>query len=559
MSSPPSSLPDSRPQSGRSHQLLLAGSAFARSLSAAIVFGDDADLIAPLELQLPEDDLPPACSGADRARLASAIEQKNQEWGHSRAEELAKRLADRETLVVVTGQQAGFLGGPLYALSKAVAAHLWAEEIKARGKKAVAVFWIATEDHDFNEVATARCLRGRETVAIGLGEDSAPLRPVGGRRLGDASGYEQALEVFTGLSRGDRHQRAAEVVRSCCRPDRTFGDAFGRLMTELLGDACPLLLDSQLPELKKQQSPWLVQLIEQRKAVADGLARAEARVEERGFSPQVHPSSAAPLFLIDGEQRRRRIEWLGEDGYRLRGPGQDDPDTEGTLEELLGIARDEPHRLSPSALSRPVLQDAVLGTALQVMGPGEIAYLAQAAALYQPLAVAPPRTSLRPQVALIDSKQEKQLDGLASQGLDLATLLGDEQALVEALAARVSMPAISETREQIFQLVDALKGPVLDLDQTLERPLAKTRDSIGRSLDQLEGKLVRAAATRDEVRHRRAMALREHLLPDGRLQERCLCCMSMYGRYGEDLARSLVQNLALSPDVLQLINVDRVV
>ena len=556
--------PSTRSDSGSGHRLPLIGSAFARSLSAAIAFGDDSDLIAPLELQHPEDDLPPACSGADRARLASAIEQQNQKWGHERASELARQLADPETLVTVTGQQAGFLGGPLYSLSKAVAAHLWAERMKAQGKKAVAVFWIATEDHDFNEVATVRCFKGRETVAIDLGEDGAPLRPVGGRRLGDTPEFSEALEAFAELSRGERHQQAASMVRTCCQPERTFGEAFGRLMVELLGEACPLLLDSQLPEMKRQQSQWLVRLIEGRQQVASALAAAEARLEERNFSPQVSPSQAAPLFLIDAEQRRRRIEWLGNEGYRLRGPGKNHPDSDdgngqGTVEDLLAIARDEPQRLSPSALARPALQDAVLGSALQIMGPGELAYLAQAAALYEPLGVTAPRTSLRPQVALIDTKQEKQLDEFVSQGIDLATLLGNEETLVEALAEQVAVPSIPDARAQIFQILDGLAPRVLELDKTLERPLSKTRDSIGRSLEQFEGKLVKAAATKDEVRHRRAMALRDHLLPEGRLQERCLCCMSMFGRYGGDLARSLVQNLNLTPDVLQLINVDRVV
>jgi bacillithiol biosynthesis cysteine-adding enzyme BshC len=554
----------SQPSSGAGHRLPLVGSAFARSLSAAIAWGDATDLIAPLQLQHPDDEVPPACSGADRARLASAIGQQNEAWGHERASKLCQQLADPETRVVVTGQQAGFLGGPLYSLSKAIAAHLWAEKMRQRGVPAVAVYWIATEDHDWGEVATARCLKGRDTVELSLGEDLAPLRPVGGRRLGDASELAAVLDAFAALSPGDRHQHATALVRSCCLAERTLGESFARLMIEILGTACPLLLDSQLPELKRQQSPWLVRLIERRAEVTEALAAAERRLEQRGFSPQVKPSEAAPLFLIDGEHQRRRIEWQGDDSYRLRGPaaGDDaagDPDAEGRIEDLLAMARDEPQRLSPSALSRPALQDAVLGSALQVMGPGELAYLAQAAALYEPLEVAAPRTSLRPQVALIDSKQELQVTEFASQGIDLATLLGDEQALVAALAKQKGAPSVADARRKIFEVLDALEAPVLALDKTLERPWSKTRDSIARALEQFEGKVVTAAATSDEVRHRRALSLRDHLLPGGKLQERCLCCMSMYGRYGEDLVPSLLRNLDLAPDVLQVITVDRVV
>ena len=134
---------------------------------------------------------------------------------------------------------------------------------------------------------------------------------------------------------------------------------------------------------------------------------------------------AAPLFVVHGRERRR-VLWDGPDRYLLRGAG----DGARPVADLLATIADNPAVVSPGVLLRPVVQDAVLGTALQLMGPGELAYLVQAAPLYAKLEVAAPRVALRPQMLVLDRKQRGHLDGL---GLTLDQLLLDERSVFALL------------------------------------------------------------------------------------------------------------------------------
>ena len=107
-----------------------------------------------------------------RRELAEALRQANDQYGHPEARELAARLADPSTRVVITGQQPGLFGGPLYTLSKAVAAQLWAERLEAAGEPAIALFWMATEDHDFRESSRATFFTTEGVKTFDLGEDN---------------------------------------------------------------------------------------------------------------------------------------------------------------------------------------------------------------------------------------------------------------------------------------------------------------------------------------------------------------------------------------------------
>lgn len=538
---------------GRSDELrvdLTAG--LLPSLPSAYLEGRDLDLLAPLRF-LPADGFPsgPAFPGA-RRELAAALAIANRGYGVERADEMARRLADPATRVIVTGQQPGLLGGPLYSFSKAVAAARWAAELEARGEPAVAVYWIATEDHDWAEVSSATVLTPEGPRTFDLGPDPEPLTPVGMRTLGP-----EVDGVLRGLAEAVPGERYAEWVKTLgrwYRPDARFGEAFARLMARLLGPRCPLLLDAMLPALKDAQRPWLRRLVERRKEIEEALVRRDAEIESRGHALQVTPQRGlSPLFLLSrGELsrgERRRIEWRGEDGYALR--GRDDG---GKAEDLLRIVDENPGVLSPGALARPALQDAVLGTTLQVLGPGEVSYIGQSAAVYPVLEVEAPWVSLRPQTLVL----EPHLAGkLAESGIPLPVLLSSQQALDRALADLEGGDFVGPVRRKVEEALDELK--TRSADPNLERPFEKTREQILRALDLFGEKATSAAARRNEVRNRRVDLLRESCMPLGKPQERVVASAHFEGKYGERLAGSYWEQMGLDPRVLHVVIPDGVI
>jgi bacillithiol biosynthesis cysteine-adding enzyme BshC len=543
-----SSSVSSRTEAPRAIDLVEAG--WLAPLPAAFLAGRDRDLLAPLRFLAPPpgNELPsgPAPAGS-RRELAQELAVANRGYGHDRADELARRLADPATRVVVTGQQPGLLGGPLYTFSKMVAAARWAAELEAQGEPAVAVFWVATEDHDWAEVSKATVLTPDGPRAFDLGPDPSPLMPVGMRALGPA--VTDLLAGITAAVPGDRYAEWMATLSRWYRPDARFGEAFCRLMVHLLGPHCPLLLDAMHPALKEAQRPWLRRLVERRREVEEALERQDAEVERRGYALQVAPQrGASPLFLLNRGERRR-IEWRG-DGFGLRGRGAGD-DAGGSIADLLRIVDDNPGVLSPGVLARPALQDAVLGTTLQVLGPGEISYMAQVSAVYPVLEVKAPWTTLRPQTLLLESHQ---IDKLAEIGVTLPDLLEDGARLDRLLAERQGGDFVAPARQGVEQALDALRAPALAADPNLERPFDKTREQILRALDLFAEKVTAAAARRDEVASRRVRLLRDATMPQGKPQERAVASAHFQGKYGPRLVEAFWEQLELDPARLQVIS-----
>jgi bacillithiol biosynthesis cysteine-adding enzyme BshC len=518
-------------------------------LPAAWLAGRDEELLQPLRLLAPGDGLgalrPPA-GVPDRRALAAGLERANRSYGHPRAAELAARLADPATRVVVTGQQPGLFGGPLLVLLKMAAAARWAEELAAAGQPAVAVFWVATEDHDWDEAAWAGVWAADGLHRLTLGPDPHPLAPLGMRTLGP--GVETALGELARLFPYEPYGAWIGTLARFYRPDARFGEAFSRLAVALLGARTPLLLDAQLPELKAAERPWMRRLVERREEVATALAAAERRLGERGYPLQVAPApGTSPLFVLSGSERRR-ITWLDGERWAPRGA-----DGGHQLAELLALVDGNPAAVSPNVLSRPPIQDAVLGTTLQVMGPGELSYLAQAAPLYELLGVEAPRVAMRPRALVVEPRQ---IGGLAELDLDPALLLAGEDAISRALAARHDGDPLAPVMARVLAEVEGLRAPALALDANLERPWEKTQETVRGALERFGEKLTRARAGKDQVAQRRVGALRDAWLPEGTLHERVLAGAHFRGRYGEAFVERLWEGLDLRERGLQLLVVD---
>ena len=513
-------------------------------LPTAFLEGRDVDLLTPLRIVAPGEAPSGAPPVVERQQVAEALAIANDSYGHSGAHRLASRLADPTTHVVISGQQPGLGGGPLYTLSKALATVRWAEELERRGQSAVPVFWVATEDHDFAEVARM-AVPGREGLErFDLGDDPAPLMPVGMRTLGNA--VVGVLEAWRATTTSESYLAWLDRVAAWYRPDARFGEAFCRIMVGMLGDRSPLLVDAMLPAVKRAQRPCLTGLIDRREDVDAALESAERAIVGRGYQLQVRPQrGASPLFLFhDGA--RRRIEWRGPDRFGLRGlEGFDE-----SVELLRETARDNPAVLSPGVLARPVLQDAVFGTYLQVLGPGEVSYFPQVAPVYERLGVEAPWITPRPQMLVLPRRQAGRMSDL---GLELDRLVAgtvDGDALI---AARAGDDVVGPVLSRIEAELAGLRQPVLDLDRSLEKPLEKTAAQVRRGLEMFAAKVAAASARRHQVERNRVSALLEAVRPSGTLQERIVAGAHFVGRH-DDFVERVLQQLGIDPRRLHVID-----
>ncbi len=319
----------------------------------------------------------------DKNKMCDALAAMNQRWGAGDATlENIQLLREADCIAVVSGQQAGLFGGPLYTIYKALSAVKLAGCLRQRNTKAVPVFWIAAEDHDFAEVAKAEII-GRDCQLKHV-EVSTALhyegQPVGQVRLDDSISAV-VNELFELLPNSEFADEMKALVQNAWQPGRGYADSFATMMTSLLGLHGLIFLDPLDPQLKRLAAPLYSEAARRAPEIATAVEKRSAELESAGYHAQVLASANSfPLFLHDETGARHALARVENGKYRVK-----DTAREYTTEELATMAQESPERFSPNVTLRAVVQDYLLPTIAYCGGAAEIAYFAQTAEVYRVL------------------------------------------------------------------------------------------------------------------------------------------------------------------------------
>ena len=467
----------------------------------------------------------------DRDALCDALRDMNASWGAG-AETLKNidLLREPDSIAVVSGQQAGLFSGPLYTIYKALSAVKLAGCLNQRNTKAVPVFWVATEDHDFPEVAKAEfikrdCLLGEVEVPSDLHRDGQPV----GRVVIDDS-FSEVIDRLLELLPDSEFTPDLEVLlRDAWRSGRSYGEAFARMMTVLLGQHGLVLLDPLDPRMKAQAAPLYAKAALRAHEIAIAIETRSRRLEEAGYHAQVTPSeNSFPLFMHDDDGARHAMVRTADGKYETKNAG-----TAYTAQELSDMALAHPERFSPNVTLRAVVQDYLLPTIAYYGGAAEIAYFAQTTEVYRllerPITPILPRSSL----TVIERHTGRVLE---KYGLRLQDLFGG----LEDLLARVveehlgagTAKTFAATEEAVNRRLDELREDLRTVDPTLADALETGRRKINYQLEGLRTRFHRAQMTRDEAAHRQLQRAFEQLYPHKELQERHINITSLLARHG---------------------------
>jgi bacillithiol synthase len=469
---------------------------------------------------------------ARRERVAGILERQNRNWGAS-AKTLASIARFRSgAAVVVTGQQVGLFGGPLFSLFKALSAVKLAAEASAGGVDTIPVFWLATQDHDLEEVNHAS-LPGADgqlvkLVAPSHGVSDAPVSTV---KFGDEIEpvVHEAIQLLG-------ESEASKWLREAYRPGETLGTAFARLFTYLFGEWGVILLDSSDAELNAMVEPIYHAAIEGAAQLDDALLARGKELEAAGYHQQVKvtPSSTLLFTLREGARIPVHRRANGNSHEFLIGDEKLSP---AELQQRISAA---PEKFSANVLLRPVTQDYLLPTLAYTGGAAEIAYFAQAAVVYQALLghVTPvlPRFS----ATLVEPKAQRLLE---KYKLSLRDLFHGPDALREALAQRTLPPHLEAAFEKAHSALEnslsAIGESLARLDVTLVEAANHAAAKIEHQLEQLRARAARAELRQSEVLARHAEQLRGMLYPEKSLQEREVAGIYFISRYGPELLMRL--------------------
>jgi len=472
-----------------------------------------------------------------REAVAAILERQNQSWGASaRVQQNIARLRSGAA-TVVTGQQVGLFGGPAFSLYKALTSVKLAAQATQAGVDCVPIFWLATEDHDLEEVNQV-ALPGPDGALqkLTVPVQSVPAAPVGTVVFGPE--IQAAVEAAAGWL-GDSEVTA--LLRAAYRPGETFGSAFARLFAQLFADWGVILLDASAPELHRIAAPIYGAAIERAAALDEALLARGKELEAAGYHQQVKVTSSSTLLFTRRNGARivvhRRPDGNGNEEFLIE-------DERVSQNDLLNRIAAAPQNFSPNVLLRPVVQDYLLPTLAYTGGSAEVAYFSQAAVVYEALLghVTPviPRFSS----TLVENKPNALLE---RYGLTFLQVVDGEAALREKMAA-ATLPtelqsAFEGAEASLEKSFHAIRSNLAQLDKTLVDAANNAESKMRHQIESLRARAARAELRHAEVLSRHAELLSNALYPNKALQEREIAGISFLARHGLPLLEQLYSAL----------------
>ena len=445
--------------------------------------------------------------------LLTALDASNRHWGIFAKEELA-RWASGQTLTVIAGQQVGFAGGPMYTLAKIASLIRFKRDMAKQDIPVTAFFWLATEDHDFDEVATLNV--PVSTLSPGAGAnrqlDLLCIRAVRGAESRAAVGslpvpealVAQLLAVF-------------DIPRpQWLREGITFRDSFAELVASICGNEV-ILVDALLPELRRAGAPLFERIKARHEDIQRALAYRGSELEQAGYSEQVIAREGSEYSLLFG---------LDDHGNRVPLNGNEPPE-----------------RISTSALTRPLLQDFVFEPDVFFGGPAEVAYYAQIAPLHELLGVRMPRVALRGHVLVAPKRVARALE---RYGIDPAEVFRPADAILadhEPEGVARIRKVVDEGRRELLRRIEEIGELALPADHSLAGSIQRSVGHLEFHFNKLAERAIKGLVRKDRERHAAMRELVSTLYPDGHVQDRVVSWFAWWCTYGELLAERIIEEV----------------
>jgi bacillithiol synthase len=492
-------------------------------------------------------------SGKARGDLAEILTRQNRNYGSSEPTFANIRLlAEPGTVSVVTGQQVGLLTGPAFTLYKALTAVRLARSLSEQGMRAVPVFWLATEDHDLEEVSHAAVfdedygmvplrdsgVRPAERSSVGVVNLTAEIN--------EALGKLESL-----LPAGESRERLMLDLRECYAPGKAWGEAFGRFMARLFSRWGVVLLDPLDEGIHRLAQPVYQQALSEAPALRQRLLDRSGELVRCGYHAQVHvPEDSTLLFVTRNGNRlplhHRNGQFLMDDTKIF------------SCAELAQQISSQPLDFSPNVLLRPVVQDALLATVAYVAGPSELAYFGQAHVLYESLGRPMPVIFPRAAFTLVDRRVHRLMEKYQISVEDVWQ--GREHLNGKIAAAGFSeggaqgwSERFDESERDLAALLDRLRREVETLDFTLLDSLKHAEEKMKYQMEKLRGKISRAALQKSDLLARHEESMVRFITPHKDLQEREIGGVYFLGRTGYDLLDRLLAQVQVGSSDHQIL------
>lgn len=462
----------------------------------------------------------------DRKLLADVLREQYQGLRNADATLENIALLEKEnTFTIVTGHQLNLFTGPLYFLYKIISTINLCRELAAAypQNSFVPVYWMATEDHDFEEINYFN-FKGKK---FRWNRDS-------GGAVGRIStdGLDEVLAVWsTELGESDMAKNLKDWFEQAYLQHDNLADATRFLAHKIFGDSGLVIIDADDKRLKSQFVPFVKdELLNQ--VSAQNVAKTHDVLNPYGL--QVNPREIN-LFYLDEGTRERIIEQDGRYGVN-------NTDLRFSESEILDLVERHPERFSPNVILRPLYQEVILPNLCYIGGGGELAYWLELKPHFDYSRIAFPMLLLRNSALIATEKQARKADNL---NLSWADLFLKQPQLRNKKVAELSSHTLdfSPQKEFLSKQFDALSEMAKTTDKSFGTAVEAQKAKQLKGLENLEKKLLRAEKRKHEDQLSRMTALQDELFPNQSLQERYSNFSEFYLEFGDALIDALMTQL----------------
>ncbi|OZB91719.1 bacillithiol biosynthesis cysteine-adding enzyme BshC [Paenibacillus sp. XY044] len=478
-------------------------------------------------------------SRVNRGELVEVLRRYNSRHNnHQAVHNSLDLLAKEGTLAVVGGQQSGLFTGSLLVIYKAITIIQSAQEAEAKfNRPVVPVFWIAGEDHDFDEVNHTYVMTPELKVAkIKMEAKPGPRSSVSAIPVGSNEWKQSLDQLGRWLPDSDNKPDILKWIHEASEQSDNLSDAFAKLLGRLFGQYGLILLDSADPELRNLEVPVFEKIIERNDKLEQAYQQAAACITGKGYSLQAEVAAGgANLFYI-------------YEGNRLLLYKQDDrfTDRKGIVNlsksELLEQLRTHPERFSNNVLTRPMMQESLFPVLCTVLGQGEISYWAITKQAFDILGLRMPILLPRMSFTLVEGALQKYMDKFGVTFQDVQHRF--EEARQQWLSSQEEFhigPKFNETRQAFEQLYEPLIRELGTIQSGLIPLSEKNKGKILEQISYLERKTREAVEKKHEAALRQWDRIGVSLFPLGKPQERVFNIFYYLNRYGLEWIHDLIR------------------
>lgn len=480
-----------------------------------------------------------------REEMSTYLKQYAKRFSDNYQESLKniERLKHPDSVVVIGGQQAGLLTGPLYTIHKIISILVLARQQEQElGIPVIPVFWIAGEDHDFAEINHIFAAKDNVPKKIAIKDSPLKKQSVSDHPLNQAKTFAWIEQVFETFGETNYTNQLLDHLSNAVHKSSTYVEFFEYVVLNLFRNEGLVLINSGDPELRKLEKSCFRSIVNHNSSLYDSVISQQTKMRNENYRPIIEmPKNSANLFYHhNGErfllERKNNDEFvIDEIGLTL------------SISELHDLIELNPQKLSNNVVTRPLMQEFLFPTLAFIAGPGEVTYWGELKQVFSLMELKMPPVLPRLTITLLERSINRNIDE-ADIALEDVLHNGVEKS-IETFLQSVSPidldPLIEDAKNQVADIHDNLIKAALKIDPSLEPMLKKNGKFIQEHLDFFNHSVNKHKLQQNEAQLAKYKAIELSLIPNLHPQERIWNIYYYLNKFGPEFVGELL-NLSYS-------------